>query len=393
MGAEGGLEVRGLSVDLGAFALRGVDLACAAGEYRVLLGPTGSGKSTFARCLLGLHLGARGSARLAGRDLTGLPPERRRMGWVPQGAPLFPHLDVLGNLRLGLAAGRADPHAGRARFARVAALLDLGPLLARDVRRLSGGERQQVALARALLTGPDLLVLDEPFSALDAGRRRRLWRDLREYARAEGTTVLHVTHSLEEACAMGDRLSVLLDGRLVQTGAPREVLERPASPAVAGFLGYTNLLAARVGPRPGGAVLDLGGIALGLTRALPEGEALVCLRPQDLRVLRAGEPLAPPLAEGAIEGRVLRVWHLAERCAAWVRVRDEPVLDLEIHLPAALPERLGLAAGARVRLGVVEAGVIAWVGPGTRSPGDTPAVAERGAAPLDPDPGDRSGGR
>lgn len=360
MGADGGLVVEGLSVALGAFALQGVDLRCDPGEYRALLGPVGSGKSALARCLLGLHPEARGVVRLAGRDLAGVPPERRRMGWVPQGAPLFPHLDVLGNLRLGLAASRACPAEGRERFARVAALLDLGPLLAREVRRLSGGERQQVALARALLTGPDLLVLDEPLSALDEGRRRRLWRDLREHVRAEGTTVLHVTHSLEEACAMGDRLSILLGGRLAQTGAPREVLEHPASPGVAGFLGFTNLLAARARSMPGGCSLDFGGPTLTLRRALPAGETLVCLRPQDLRVLRGGEPVGPPLADGVLEGRLLRVWQLAERCAAWVRVREDPALDLELHVPAALPERLGLSVGSPVRVGVVEAGVIAW---------------------------------
>jgi len=357
---RGRLEVRGLSLRLGAFALVGVDLSCEPGEYHVLIGPTGCGKTTAVKALLGLHSGVQGSIQLGGEQLADQPPERRRMGYVPQRQRLFPHLDVEGNLRFGI-AGRGGEDAGEL-LHRLVDLLDIRHLLRRRVGQLSGGERQKVALARALGSQPDLVLLDEPFSALDEGSRRRLWLELRAVFSELGTTVIHITHSLEEASAMGDSLSVMLEGRIAQQGPVRAVLDRPASPAVAAFLGYRNLYQGRALGGADGARIELEGLTVGLAEPLSvRGPVTLCVRPQDVRIVEEGRPLQPAIARNVFPGTLTQLLTLSESCVALVRLgtREQP-LDLELRFPVHLQRRFGLREGQAIRLGLWEPGLIVY---------------------------------
>ncbi len=359
---RGRLEARGIDLQLGSFALRGVDLCCEPGEVHVLVGPTGCGKSTVVKCLLGLHRLRAGSVRLGGYELSAAPPELRRMGYVPQSHALFPHLDVEGNIRFGIRARRNGALADDALLERLVDLLGIRGLLARKVDQLSGGERQKVALARALGAQPELVLLDEPFSALDESSRRRLWLELRAVFAELGTTVVHITHSLEEASAVGDRISVMLDGRIAQHGAVREVLERPCSPAVARFLGYRNLFGGRVSARGLGSWVHLRGLDLRLPHRLPDGQAVqVCIRPQDLRIVQEGRALQPSIADNVLEGEIAQLMLLSESCVALVRVGDpgEP-LELELRFPVHLQRRFALEVGQRIRLGIYQPGLLVY---------------------------------
>jgi molybdopterin-binding protein len=241
------IDIAGLSARVGSFRLQEVTFVVPAGAYGVVIGPAGSGKTTLLETIGGIVRTTAGVVRLAGRDVTGLPPEERGVGLVYQHGYLFPHLTVERNVTYAA----ADAASARD----VAARFGVDVLWNREVRSLSGGERQLVALTRALARGAGVLLLDEPFGALDPRRRAQVRREVRALHRERALTVLQVTHDFTEAGLLGD-MAVLLDaGRVLQTGSPDEVFRKPASPYIAEFLGAENVFAGTV-MGGGGALLQ-----------------------------------------------------------------------------------------------------------------------------------------
>jgi molybdopterin-binding protein len=229
------IEIHGLSARLGAFELRDVSFEVPTRGYGVVIGPAGSGKTTLLEVIAGVVRARGGEIRLDGRPVTAHPPDERGVGLVYQHGYLFPHLSVVDNLRYGA----VDEDTVQELVTR----LEIGPLRERDVRALSGGERQLVSLARALARRPSVLLLDEPFSALDPRRRGKTRREVRALHREWGFTALQVTHDFTEAGLLGD-VAVLLDtGRVLQYGPPEQVFRKPASPYIAEFLGAENVFA------------------------------------------------------------------------------------------------------------------------------------------------------
>ena len=220
-----------------------VSLDVAAGERLALLGPSGSGKSTALRVAAGLQRPTAGRVVLDGADVTALPPHRRGVGLVFQDAALFPHRDVAGNVGFGPRVAHVPREERDARVAEALELVGLAGTERRDVTTLSGGEAQRVALARALAPGPEVLLLDEPLGALDGPLRQRLQDDLRDLFERLSLTVVHVTHDVGEAFALGDRVAVLREGRIAQVATPEELWARPADDWVARFLGMANVFA------------------------------------------------------------------------------------------------------------------------------------------------------
>jgi len=217
-------------------ALGPISLAVREGEFLVVLGPSGSGKTTLLRVIAGLEPPLAGRVELFGQDVTDTrrwPPEKRRIGMVFQDYALFPHLNVWENVAFGLRGPRAQR---RARARELLRLVGLEGLEKRYPHELSGGEQQRAALARALAPRPRIVLLDEPFSNLDADLRRTMRSEVRELLRSLGSTAVFVTHDQEEAFELGDRVAVLRRGTLEQIGPPSELLERPATPFVAEFL-------------------------------------------------------------------------------------------------------------------------------------------------------------
>ncbi|WDZ87604.1 ABC transporter ATP-binding protein [Micromonospora cathayae] len=276
-------------------ALDGVDLTVPAGELTAVLGPSGCGKTTLLRCLAGFERLDAGTIDVDGRPVAGpgrhLPAHRRRIAVVPQEGALFPHLSVAANVGYGLE--RADRRGGRVE--EVLTLVGLAGYGDRMPHQLSGGQQQRVAVARALAPRPSLVLLDEPFSALDAGLRAGLRHDIREALRADGATAVLVTHDQGEALSVADRVVVLRAGRVVQAGAPTAIYREPADPWVAGFVGDAVLLAATADG--GQARTPLGPIPL--AGRPTEGAVTVLIRPEQVRILPDARP-------GSVPATVLR---------------------------------------------------------------------------------------
>jgi thiamine transport system ATP-binding protein len=236
-------------------ALDGVSLSIEEGEFFTLVGPSGCGKTTTLRTIAGLEPPTSGTVRFDGADMTGVPVEDRDVGIVFQNYALFPHMTVAENVAYGLKF--ADPPAGTTTEERVTELLDLVDLPGmgeRDPDELSGGQQQRVALARALAPEPEVLLLDEPMSALDARLRETLRRQVKAIQSELDVTTVYVTHDQEEALAISDRLAVMNGGRIEQVGTPQEIYEAPATEFVASFVGENNLLGGAVADRSDGIV-------------------------------------------------------------------------------------------------------------------------------------------
>ncbi|MEU6810662.1 ABC transporter ATP-binding protein [Streptomyces sp. NPDC046831] len=325
------LTLRGATVRFdGRAVLDAVDLEVAEHEIVCVLGPSGSGKSTLLRAVAGLQPVDSGRVLLDGRDQAGVPPHRREVGLMFQDHQLFPHRDVAGNVAFGLRM-HGTPKDERAE--RVGELLDLvglpgaGP---RPVVALSGGEQQRVALARALAPRPRLLMLDEPLGQLDRALRERLVVELRELFGRLGTTVLAVTHDQGEAFALADRVVVMRDGRIAQSGTPLEVWQRPADAFVARFLGFENVVEATVDGDT--AVTPWGKVPV--PDGAPQGTRTLLVRPAGVRLVGADEGLRCRVAARTFKGT-----HVAVR----LRPQDAPPLEAACVLGAA-PE-VGAEAG------------------------------------------------
>ena len=221
-------------------AVDAIDLAIEDGEFFSLLGPSGCGKTTTLRMIGGFESPDAGTITLRGRDITRLPPEARGIGFVFQDYALFPHLNVLDNVRFGL---RKQPRAQAVtRAQEMLKLVGLSGLETRRPHELSGGQQQRVALARTLAVAPPLVLMDEPFSNLDAAMRVETRQEVRKLLKASGSAGILVTHDQEEALAIADRIAVMEGGRVVQIGTPDEIYLNPASAFVASFLGRSNIL-------------------------------------------------------------------------------------------------------------------------------------------------------
>lgn len=254
------IQVKNLCLQAGEFQLRDISLATKPEEYFVVLGPTGSGKTVFINCLCGLIRASSGTIHIDGRDVTNLEPRLRRVGYVPQDCRLFPHRSVARNLTFSLCAQGLSHARALEQIVPLIETLRLRPLLERSPSSLSGGERQMVALGRALASRPNLLLLDEPVSALDEPTWRSVCAEIRRVQRELGVATIHVCHNLDEALAVADHAGIMHQGRLIQTGTIDELMRRPRNETVARLLRAENIFSGKAAPCAGGqSLVSLGG--------------------------------------------------------------------------------------------------------------------------------------
>ncbi|MFX0547329.1 ABC transporter ATP-binding protein [Roseovarius sp. S1116L3] len=344
------LTFNGVGKTYGAtVALRPTDLEIKAGEFLTLLGPSGSGKTTLLMALAGFVQPSSGSILLDGQDITGIPPESRNFGVVFQGYALFPHLTVWENVYFPLRARNLGRAKAREAVGDALALMELEPYAERMPAALSGGQQQRVALARALVFKPELLLLDEPLSALDKSLRKTLQTELKELHRKVGTTFVYVTHDQEEALSMSDRIAILRAGEIQQIASADALYWRPETAFVAGFLGRSNFVPVSGATVSGGAVTAqtvLGPIEAQLPRDGVEvpRDACIAVRPERIAVSRQ-----EPAHQNRVQGRITSLTFFGTHVELDVEARGTL---LNVHVPAVqAAQEAGLAEGAEVWLG------------------------------------------
>jgi ABC-type sugar transport system ATPase subunit len=284
------IKVRNLWVDLGDFVLQNANLDISNGEYFVILGPTGAGKTVLLESIAGLYPLREGRIWLNGDEVTRLEPEKRGTSIVYQDQMLFPHLSVRDNITFGLRIRKIRPPEVEQTLNWLAELLEIHHLLNRKPDTLSGGEKQKVALARALSVKPKLLLLDEPLSALDPNGREILQRELRKIHEQYRVTTVHVTHDFEEAIALADRVAVIGDGCIQQVGTPEQIFRQPGSGFVARFVMVRNILRGEVvSDEKGEALFCVDGANLYVVTE-HRGKRHASLRPEDIIVSHAPFP-------------------------------------------------------------------------------------------------------
>lgn len=377
------LEISGLRLNLGRFEMRDLNLRVNPGEYFVIVGPTGHGKTVFLEGIAGLVPIKSGRIVVCGKDVTHEAPEKRGLGYVPQDYALFPHLTVRDNILFGFKATfRRNSHSAgdlSERLARVVRSLHIIDLLDRYPNTLSGGQKQRVALARALMIEPTILLLDEPFGALDPSTREELWMEVKRVQNQLGITVLHVTHDFEEAYVLSDRVGVVFEGCLLQVGGREEVFNRPATMEVAQFVGMKNLLE--------GVFLgysDYGELQVRwhdfVFTVLPGTEAhkyfepgqrvIVGIRPEHILVVRENRPLRESISRNVLEAEITGRISRGMSYSVFVRIPSEKsnradgaggesqnansFYDLELSVPAHAYERLNLSLRQTIRISFKE---------------------------------------
>jgi putative spermidine/putrescine transport system ATP-binding protein len=325
------LQLTNLSKHYGdQIAVVGATLDVADGEFLVLLGPSGCGKTTTLRMIAGFVEPSGGSATIGGTDVTYLPPWRRNTGMVFQSYALFPHMTVAENVAFGLEMRKISKPEIASRTKEVLRMVRLDGYAERLPRQLSGGQQQRVALARALAVRPDVLLLDEPLSNLDAKLREEVRIEIRELQRQLGLTTIMVTHDQEEALTVADRLVVMADGEIRQIGSQRDLYERPADRFVAAFVGRSTFLDGRV--TAAGQFETTGGLSLQCHGDAVPGAAVLALRPERLS-LDAGTQ------DNRLPGKVEFVSYLGAVLELHVRLSpaDRVVVQLANRGGAAIP--------------------------------------------------------
>lgn len=304
------LRLDGVSAGYGSqLVLTDATLVAPSGSLTCVLGPSGCGKTTMLRVIAGFEPARTGSIKIGDRVVDGdghrVAPERRRVGYVAQEGALFPHLTVADNIGFALPRGsRRDRLARQQSVDEMLTLVGLVDLADRFPHQLSGGQQQRVAVARALASKPDIVLLDEPFASLDASLRARLREDIRAVLRAAAVTTVLVTHDRSEALSLADQIAVVRDGRIVQTGTPRTVYTRPADAGVARFVGDANLIDATI--VDGWADTVLGRIPVDPVCSVTSGLAHVVIRPEQVSLDRSDAPAGPETPAVPL-GRVTRV--------------------------------------------------------------------------------------
>jgi molybdate/tungstate transport system ATP-binding protein len=301
------LKIDDVSIRLGEFTLKDVNLEIGDSEYFVLLGPTGAGKTVLLDSIMGFHDPDKGRILLNGRDVTDVPTEKRGIGYVPQNCPLFPHMTVLENVEFGLKMQGKACADRRESVQGMLKLMELEKIAERTPATLSGGERQKVVVARVFVTEPELVLLDEPLASIDAEAGRTLKEELKRVNRELGVAIVHVTHDQIEAFSLGDRVAIMREGEIVQRGRPTDVLANPADESVARFLGYENVFHVEL------RELDKDkseaaaqGISFKVPNKLGLAKATIAVRPEEIKITTEALQVTEEcnILEGNVKGYV-----------------------------------------------------------------------------------------
>ncbi len=338
----------------GDFTMGPVDLSLDRGAYLTILGPSGSGKTLFLETCMGLISPTSGRIRFDDHDVTRISPEQRQISYLPQDLALFPHLSARENILFGAKRRHLDPKVAKQRLDSFTELLDLHNILDRDdISSLSGGEKQRIALARALLPQPKLLFLDEPFSALDATIKRQLQVKLREINQLFDVTILHVTHDQEEAFMLGERLAIMIEGQIRQIGNRDDIYYRPGTLDVARFLRNQNIYFLSLEETLPDGSLQMGKsirlIVPGMEAAQKGQRFAVGIRSEEVVIIRHNKPIGPELQENLFNGAVIDILAFGGTHILRVQLQNTNA-TVDVELPNCAMRDLGYAIGDNLQV-------------------------------------------
>ncbi|MBA3053088.1 ATP-binding cassette domain-containing protein [bacterium] len=351
------LKIENLYYKAGDFLLKAVTLKVERGGYFVLLGPTGSGKTTLAKCVCGLRRNSGGKIFLNGADITELPPEKRKIGYLPQDFALFPNMNIRENLLFAPRMQKKDMKDIKGRLDYVVKTLGIDGILERTAVNLSGGEKQRAALGRALLADPEILILDEPFSSIDTGLKTNLWFEMKDFLSALKIPVIHITHNLDEAAVLAGTMGILINGEIVQQGEKEDIFSKPASAEVAQYLGIRNIYSGKIAGLDGERII-IGGanfkIAAFNDKNFIKGENVkFSIRAQDIKIMKETFAVRDELKDNIFEGEIKASHFLSDSCI----IKVESALNFELKFPSYIYQRHKLSNGKKVRMGIWQKGI------------------------------------
>ena len=334
------IEIESISRKWKNFSLDNLSLKIESGEYFVILGPTGAGKTLFLELIAGFHSPDSGRILIEGKDVTNLPPEKHDLVFVYQDYSLFPHMSVKRNIEFGM---RMKKIKSQEKLLEAARDLGITNLLGRHPLTLSGGEKQRVALARALVTDPKTLLLDEPLSALDPRTQESARELLLALHKNKKLTVLHITHDQTEARIMADRIAIVMDGKLMQVGIPEEIFEKPAESRIASFVGFENMLKGKVISADNGLLrIETDSTVIEASGDIEVGEQVYAfLRPENIVLSKTSTESS---ARNSLQGTVADIWVLG----ALVRVKVDCGITLSALITRQSAEEMGILLGVPV---------------------------------------------
>jgi len=357
------LKIENLNYKIGNFYLKNINLEIRETEYFVLLGPTGTGKTTLLKCILGLNKITSGRIFTDGKDITNLLPEERNISFLPQNYLLFLNMNVFENISFGLKIKKKSDET-KNDVLKIAKLLDIGPLLNREIKNLSGGEAQRVALARALVVKPKVLLLDEPFSAIHEGLKNELWFELKNILKKLGTPTIHITHNLDEGYTVADKMGVIIDGEIIQQGRADEIFSKPKNVAIAEFLGLKNIFDGKIiSQNKQNITLEYKSIKIiadSNIKKLEIGQKIkFCIRPDAIKVIRAGYPIREELKENMFDAEIISSYFFSDTCIMKLRILSDgkyPVFSAKF--PSLIYKRYNLSDGLKIKTAFWKEGIM-----------------------------------
>lgn len=354
------LELEKLTINTGTFSVKDISLQIKSGSCHVLVGPTGCGKTTLLEAIIGIRKPDSGIIRLEGRQINDLPIEKRGIAYLPQDLALFPHLTVEGNIFYGLKQQKRLKEGQRDFVLELTKNLGITHLLKRSMDHLSGGERQRVALVRALATGSRYLLLDEPLSALHEAIKRDIWQLILRLKLQLGLTIVMISHDLEEAFFLGNEISVMINGKILQSGEKEDVYERPSHLVVANFLGIKNLFHATVKQIQDNQLIvklqEIEGEFLlskecqqDLSALPPDSTFVIGIRPENVMLLRPEISKRQPHNQqhNLITGRIEEIFFQGTNYVVIFRP-EHSSMTIHIDVPSYAAEKMGLKQADRI---------------------------------------------
>jgi ABC-type Fe3+/spermidine/putrescine transport system ATPase subunit len=357
------LKIENLNCKVGNFYLKNINLEIRKTEYFVLLGPTGNGKTTLLKAILGLNKITSGKIFTNDREITNFLPEERKIGFLPQNYLLFPNMNVFENIAFGLKIKKKSDEI-KNEVMKIAKLLNLEVLLNRGINNLSGGEAQRVALARALVVKPKVLLLDEPFSGIHEGLKNELWFELKNILKKLETATIHITHNLDEGYAVADKMGIIIDGEIIQQGTTDEIFSRPKNIVIAEFLGLKNIFDGKIILQNKQNITleykSLKIIADGDIKKIEVGQDIkFCIRPDAIKVIKEGYSIRDELKENMFDAEIISSYFFSDTCMMKLLIlsgSEKPVFSAKF--PSLIYKRYHLRDGLKIKIAFWKDGII-----------------------------------